>query len=353
MVTGTGADSVTGLNVRAQIGDGTGATDEPVFSEFNFTGGIWAAFANTVTGELAAGFEQFIQVSVVFNTAGQAVVPNGLIVTLVIDTTSISEGQYDLKFSETEIGADTVFIATGGIETPIDITNGRIIIAAENHAPVLDNTGEMTLTAIDEDDTTNDGDRVSDIIGSASGDRITDEDSGDPEGIAVIGVDNTHGIWQYSTDGGTIWLDFGLVSASSAVLLGTDVNDRIRFVPAPDFSGTIPSGVTFRAWDRSDGLSKGTTGIDVSVNGGSTAYSAATEVAGITVNPVNDDPVLFNNASLEADEGVQDALVGPPLRDSVGFISKKLSCESHWSKPIAPGLVGDSAFTGPKCHLPK
>ena len=44
---------------------------------------------------------------------------------------------------------------------------------------------------------------------------------------------------------------------------------------------------------------------------------------------------------------------GPPLRERTGFISKKLSWETHWSKPMAPGFVGDSFLTGPRCHLPK
>ena len=44
---------------------------------------------------------------------------------------------------------------------------------------------------------------------------------------------------------------------------------------------------------------------------------------------------------------------GPPLRDSVGCSSKKLSCDSHSSKPIAPGLRGEPALTVPTCHLPK
>ncbi len=35
---------------------------------------------------------------------------------------------------------------------------------------------------------------------------------------------------------------------------------------------------------------------------------------------------------------------GPPLRESEGFSSKKLSCDTHSWNPIAPGLVGDAGF---------
>ena len=49
-----------------------------------------------------------------------------------------------------------------------------VTIVAVNDAPVLDNSGTMTLTTITEDQTTNSGDLVSAIIASAGGDRITD-----------------------------------------------------------------------------------------------------------------------------------------------------------------------------------
>ena len=44
---------------------------------------------------------------------------------------------------------------------------------------------------------------------------------------------------------------------------------------------------------------------------------------------------------------------GSPHEPYSGLSSKKLSWESHSSKPIAPGLVGEPAFTVPTCHLPK
>ncbi|MEG3974771.1 Calx-beta domain-containing protein, partial [Microcoleus sp. herbarium8] len=39
-------------------------------------------------------------------------------------------------------------------------------------------------------------------------------------GMAVTGVDNTNGNWQFSTNGGNNWTDFGTVSESSATVLG-------------------------------------------------------------------------------------------------------------------------------------
>ncbi|GAG47028.1 unnamed protein product, partial [marine sediment metagenome] len=103
-------------------------------------------------------------------------------------------------------------------------------------APVLDNTGTMTLTNVVEDDTDPAGDTVADIIDSATGDRITDLDGGAVEGVAVIGVDNTNGTWQYETGGG--WTAFGALTAAnnSAVLLNPAAS--IRFVPDGNYNGS-------------------------------------------------------------------------------------------------------------------
>ena len=53
-----------------------------------------------------------------------------------------------------------------------------IAVTAVNDAPVLDNSGVFLLSAITEDQVSNAGDLVADIIAAAGGDRITDLDSG-------------------------------------------------------------------------------------------------------------------------------------------------------------------------------
>src|SRR5262249_48910280 len=82
--------------------------------------------------------------------------------------------------------------ANGGIDTSGPQTFA-IVINPVNDAPVLDNTGDMSLNSIPEDDVANNGTLVSDIIASAGGDRITDIDSAAVEGIAVIAADTTNG----------------------------------------------------------------------------------------------------------------------------------------------------------------
>jgi hypothetical protein len=163
-----------------------------------------------------------------------------------------------------------------------------LTISATNVAPVLDNTGTMALTNVVEDDAGPAGDTVTDIIDSATGNRITDLDGGAVEGVAVIGVDNTNGTWQYNTGGG--WADFGALTAAnnSAVLLNPAAS--IRFVPDADYNGTA-GDITFRAWDQTSG-SNGDTAVDVSTNGTTTAYSTDTETATLTVTAENDKPTV-------------------------------------------------------------
>jgi hypothetical protein len=156
---------------------------------------------------------------------------------------------------------------------------------------MLDNSGYPFLYGIDEDDTDNSGTLLSEILASgAGGSPISDPEPSTQVGIAVISIDNSGGFWQYSMNGGSTWINFGALSDTSAVLLAADA--RIRFVPALNFFGSLDPGITFRAWDGSDAHASGDTGVDVSTNGGITAYSAQIETASITVYPVNDLPEI-------------------------------------------------------------
>ena len=140
---------------------------------------------------------------------------------------------------------------------------------------------------------TNSGTLVQTIIASGDpSDGITDAD-GDPEGIAIIGVDESNGTWWYRTTSTGEWISLSGVSDTNAVVLYADAETSIRFDPNVDYYGTVDSGITFRAWDRTDGLANGTTGVDITGaggagTGGTSPFSTATETAGITVNPVGE-----------------------------------------------------------------
>ena len=183
-----------------------------------------------------------------------------------------------------------------------------ITVGEANDAPVLDNSGNMSLGAIEEDVAVanNAGTLVSDVIASAGGDRITDADDGAVEGIAVTAVDDSNGDWQFTTDNGTNWTPFVAPIAAEARLLAADSATRVRFLPKSDFTGTVDPGLTFRAWDGSDGKASGST-TDVTTNGGTSAFSSAVETASISVGAVNDAPTFTEGGdqTVNEDAGAQ------------------------------------------------
>jgi hypothetical protein len=174
--------------------------------------------------------------------------------------------------------------ANGGIDTDPTPRSFGFNVSAVNDAPVL--SGSANLAAIDEDNQSSSGTAVSALV---VGGRITDVDASALQGIAVVAADSANGTWQYRT-GPFGWTNFPATSASTALLLTTGAT--IRFQPNPDWSGT--ASLTFRAWDRTSGT-EGTTA-DVTANGGTTAFSTATATASITVNNINEAPILTSAA---------------------------------------------------------
>ena len=252
---------------------------------------------------------------------------------------------------------------TGGLPDcaqPLDSDVVTVAITVvPNDAPVLDNRGSMTLAAINEDNVSNTGTLVSAIIASAQPpDRITDLNAGAVEGLAVIAVENTNGQWQFSTDNGTNWSAFGAPSGTSARLLASDSSTRVRFVPNADFNGLVATGLTFRAWDQTSD-SNGATA-DVSTNGGTTAFSTATETASIRVTAQPDSPVaagdayvieqdialvvsstgvLSNDIDVDGDT-ITAILVNGPTGGRV-----TLNSDGSFSYTANPGFAGVDSFT--------
>jgi hypothetical protein len=174
-------------------------------------------------------------------------------------------------------GFDTardITAATGGTgpwsndAVPLGVT-----VVAVNRAPTLG--GANDLPDIDEDTTNNPGQTAAALLAGHAADA-----DGDSVGIAVTDVDNNHGTWQYSTDGGTTWTAFGTPTPATARLLGATA--RVRFVPIADWNGEVVAGLTLRAWDGAVGVEGGTG--DASVGGGRRAFSEAAATIGVTVN---------------------------------------------------------------------
>ncbi len=195
-----------------------------------------------------------------------------------------TSGTYGTKVDTSVNGGSSAFSTA--------VESAAIDVSAVNDAPLLDNSGTMTLISKTEDQASNTGQTIAAIIASAGGDRITDVDIGAVEGIAIFSLTAGNGVWQYSVNAGASWIDVGTVSNSWSLLLRS--SDRIRYVPDGQ-NGTLAS-ITFRAWDQTSGaFGRKESTLN---NGGVTPYSLAVESAWITITSVNDAPVLDNSGNM-------------------------------------------------------
>ena len=224
-----------------------------------------------------------------------------------------TDGAGTVSFNVTLTAAVTageVITATTNDLVLLETSEFSQYIVAANTGPVLDDSKSPALTTINEDAGAPSGvmgTLVSQLVDfdSPAGqvDNVTDPDSGALLGIAITGADAANGTWLYSTNNGTSWNALGAVSDASARLLAADANTRLYFQPNADYNGTIANAITFRAWDETSG-SNGTL-VDASANGGTTAFSTATDTASLVVNAVNDVPTITNLSgdSLAYNEG--------------------------------------------------
>ena len=301
MITSAGGDRITDIDSGAVEGIAViGRNNTNGAWQYKINGGSWTAF-----GALTNTNATLLEADALIRFVGNANY-NG-------SAGSITFRAWDVA---TGIDGDTgVDVSTNGTTTAFSTATetATLTVNAINDAPVLDNSGTMTLTTINEDDTNPTGDAVSSIISSAGGDRITDIDSGPVEGIAVMGVDDTNGTWQYKITAGS-WTAFGAMSDSSAVLL--DANDLVRFLPDADHFGSS-GNMTFRAWDVTTG-SSGDTAVNVSSNGTTTPYSSSTEVASLSITEIADTRLGTSgvDGSLNGDGGV-DTIYGYEASDTI------------------------------------
>jgi hypothetical protein len=177
----------------------------------------------------------------------------------------------------------------------VNITDVNEVIP--NTAPALDSSGNpfAILGAGSRQSTEmRQGTLVSDLLArGAGGNPISDPDAGAQRGIALTAVDQSLGNFQYTlvtnNPQESDWVNVdaaGAISNTSALLLPTTA--RLRFttgrIPhhasAPFFlsvESKLDAGLTFRAWDRTTGTAGGRA--DTSTNGGSSAFSSATETS--------------------------------------------------------------------------
>ncbi|HQR08564.1 MAG TPA: Ig-like domain-containing protein [Gemmatales bacterium] len=173
------------------------------------------------------------------------------------------------------------------------LVTAQLSVVGLNDAPVLNGVSNL-LTSINEDDSANTGDLISTL---ANANRITDVDSNALYGIAITSTSSTGGIWQYSLNDGASWMNVGLRSESSALLLAAEPGNRVRFLPGAGGSRFIsnvnyygPASFQYRAWDRTSGVNGGLA--NSTLNAGTTSFSPGIATANLTVIAVNDAPVL-------------------------------------------------------------
>lgn len=183
-----------------------------------------------------------------------------------------SSGSAGSKVNASVSGLTTAFSST--------TDTASITVSAVNDAPTL-TIATPVLTTITEDDTSNAGQTVAAIVGATIG----DVDSGALQGIALTGVNNGNGSWQYSLDGGSTWTTVGSLAATTGILLRD--TDRVRFLP--DAQNATSGSFTYLAWDRTSS-SAGST-VSTATSGGTSSLSLVENTASITVTAVNDAPI--------------------------------------------------------------
>ncbi len=294
----------------------TTAFDDAVM--MNFTcGQITTLDANTTYGigvQVSSINDQWVRVYIDYNRDGDFVDSGELIFSpangkdLRSGTFTTPANPVSGQLMRMRVISDFVNTFPAPCTTPLDYGQveeyGIVFNAVPNTAPVLNAAASPALAAVLEDAPAPAGavgtlvSALVDLV-TPSGqlDNVTDPDAGALTGMAIIGADATNGTWHYSINGGTNWIALGTPTATVSRLLAADAGTRLYFQPNANYNGSITSAITFRAWDRTSGTNGGTA--DASVNGGTTAFSTATDVASIVVTAVNDAPTATNLSAAE------------------------------------------------------
>ncbi len=265
---------VGGANVNDVFGV-TGSGDTGV----NFSGGT-IRIGTTVVGTFTNGGGT-LHITFASGTSTADVEQVASAITYGNTVQSLGAGQQDSVPLRWTIDDGNVLAqgAGGAKQVSFDQT---VTVNGVNDAPQL---GDTALTLSANEDAVAPSGAVGTLISALSG-GISDPDSGSLQGVAITGADGSHGTWYYSTDNGVHWTAVGAVADDSALLLRA--GDRLYFQPANDVNGSFAAGLTLRAWDQTSGSAGNK--VDTRANGGTTAFSTATDTVTLTVNPANDAP---------------------------------------------------------------
>ena len=166
-----------------------------------------------------------------------------------------------------------------------------------NDAPVVDASANVVLTTITEDEVTNAGNTVTQLVTQMTEFSDVDDTSlgnneSNARSIAIFATSvtplldgNGTGIWQYSIDG-TTWVNVEDVNETNALLL--ESSDKVRFIS--DGKNGSNAGFSFYGWDQQTGNAGNK--VDVSSRGLTTSFSLNPEDANVSVTSQNDRPII-------------------------------------------------------------
>ena len=199
---------------------------------------------------------------------------------------STRDGTFTYMPSADFTGTDTFTYRANDGANNSNLVTVTLTVNPVNDAPVLADT-VVTLNSVNEDAGAPSG-AVGTLVSALVGGGSDSAYSGAVKGVAITDADASNGVWWYSTNNGASWNALSAPSTATSRLLASDANSRIYFQPNANYNGTLATAITFRAWDQTSGANGSTA--DTSSNGGTTAFSSVTDVASISVNPVNDAP---------------------------------------------------------------
>ena len=224
--------------------------------------------------------------------------------------TAIAGTEYDLSLSATDPGnelvtgwhvvwgdgatsdlagiattAPHVYAAAGTFTPTVTASQGAVTTSADGPTitvqlpPPPSLSQSLVPALLTAEDTTGDF-AVSDVVAEVG----VVGASGHTYGLAVDGVDDANGTWQYSLDD-TNWSALSDASPTNARLLSE--GSFLRFIPAADYDG--PSQLSARVWDQADSSPAGSA-VDLSAHVPFVSASDAT--IPLEVTPVNDPPTI-------------------------------------------------------------
>jgi parallel beta-helix repeat protein len=172
----------------------------------------------------------------------------------------------------------------------------RTFQVTANNAPVISGTYEFP-TVISGTNTNQIGVTVTTILAN----RVTDPD-GPQAGLAVVSVDNTHGVWEYALSGNTFLPIASTLTDGKVLLLGSNVSTRIRFRPNSGFVGL--AGIQYRAWDRSDGNAPGTAVLPSQIETRSLSVALMTSQVPVILGNVPPTDIALSSNSIAEDSAI-------------------------------------------------